>query len=101
MNTMTYGEMKERGYLMTKRDSKANGYTLLATNGKGWEGVTNGWHVCYSYGKPVAKIRLHGGEFVRLWDGYTGTTLRHVNEFRENHGLYSINKKGWDALKVA
>lgn len=101
MNTMTYQEMKANGFLMTKREAEAKGYTRLSENGKAWEGVLNGWHVCYSYGKPVAKVRLYCGEFVRLWNGYTGTTLRHVNEFRFNHGLPKINKKAWDLMKVA
>ena len=41
-----------------------------------------------------------GGQFVRIWPGYSATTARHVNAFRAACGLPGMNKKEWDALKV-
>lgn len=54
--------------------------------------------VLVSYNTPVCAIR--GGEFVRLWGGWSATTGRHVNEFREWHGLPRITKSQWEKMEV-
>lgn len=33
--------------------------------------------------------------FARYWGGYSATTMRHINEFRRQLGLSSMNKKAW------
>lgn len=38
--------------------------------------------------------------FVRYWGGYSATTMRHINEFRRQFGLQSINKKAWESMDV-
>lgn len=54
--------------------------------------------VLVSYDTPVCEIR--DGEFVRLWGGWSATTMRHVNEFREWHGMPGITKAEWKKLEV-
>ena len=46
-----------------------------------------------SYDTIVCKIEK--GKFVKLWNGYSVTTLNHVNDFRRLFGLSAINKKEW------
>lgn len=52
-----------------------------------------------SYTTTVCKIV--DNEFIRLWDSWSLTTSRHINEFRQQHGLPKISKKEWDAMGVA
>lgn len=49
-----------------------------------------------SYETYVASIDSNG--FHKLWNGYSATTMRHVNSFRVMHGLPVIGKAEWDKL---
>ena len=53
-----------------------------------------------SYETEVAKIDK-GGNFVKLWNGYSCTTMNHINDFRTLYGFDTLNKKGWDSLPCA
>lgn len=62
-------------------------YELIPTDGrKGFYGKAvvivedNGTETLYSYGTPIVK-RLVSGELVKLWDGWTATTGRHIQAF--------------------
>lgn len=57
----------------------------------------NGEKTLISYSTRVAKIDSDGN-FERLWGGYSATTMRHINSFRETYGLDSIGKKQWEEL---
>ena len=50
-----------------------------------------------SYDTLVCKID-EKGLFVRLWGGYSVTTMKHINDFRLLYGLEKINKKEWLSL---
>lgn len=41
------------------------------------------------------------GKFVRYWDDYSTTTMKHVNDFRVQHELNRLSKKDWDEIPVA
>lgn len=45
-------------------------------------------------------LRLINGSLIRLWDGYSATTMRHINEFLQQFGFPSGSKKDWEALPV-
>lgn len=51
-----------------------------------------------SYSTIVCRIR--NGKFERLWDGYSSTTMRHVNSFLELYGISGGGKAWWNKLKV-
>ena len=62
-------------------------YELIPTDGrKSFYGKAvvmvedNGTETLYSYGTPIVK-RLASGELVKLWDGWTATTGRHIQAF--------------------
>lgn len=52
----------------------------------------------YSYNTKICKI-AHG-KFYRFFNGYTATTMKHVNEFRMQNGFQKLNKKEWLKLEV-
>ena len=60
----------------------------------------NGETVLQSYDTEVCKIDSNG-EFIRLWSGYSLTTMRHINAFLELFGIPGGGKKWWDSLEVA
>lgn len=51
-----------------------------------------------SYNTIVCKIV--DGNFVKLWDGYSNTTARHINAFRKLYGFSQINKTEWVNMEV-
>jgi hypothetical protein len=62
-------------------------YELIPTDGrKSFYGKAvvivedNGTETLYSYNTPIIK-RLVSGELVKLWDGWTATTGRHIQAF--------------------
>ena len=55
--------------------------------------------VLVSYETQVSRIGSDGS-FHRLWSGYSATTMRHVNEFRERYGLPKITKAQWEKMEV-
>ena len=59
----------------------------------------DGTETLYSYNTPVMK-RTTNGEFIRMWGGYSSTTMRHINAFIEMFGVSGGGKKWWDALPV-
>ena len=59
----------------------------------------NGEKVLQSYNTEVCKIGSNG-EFVRLWGGYSVTTMRHVNSFLSFFGISGGGKSWWDSQPV-
>lgn len=51
-----------------------------------------------SYNTIVARIR--NGNFERLWDGYSATTMNHVNSFLDTFGISGGGKAWWTAQEV-
>ena len=60
----------------------------------------SGAQVLRSYHTNVCKV-TRDGRFVRLWDGYSVTTMRHVNAFLAFVGLPGRGKAFWDAQEVS
>lgn len=52
-----------------------------------------------SYDTIVCKID-NTGKFVRMWEGYSATTMRHINAFIEMFGISGGGKKWWDSLET-
>lgn len=40
------------------------------------------------------------GIFKKFWNGYSKTTITHVNDFRKAHFLEKLYKKDWESLSV-
>lgn len=97
---------------MTKREFKMLD-KLMLTPKKNWEKLYHGapWHgsvyrlakngydVCISYRSPIA-MKTPDGRFVRLWFGYSKTSMGHLNRWSANVGLPQFTGKIWDRLVV-
>lgn len=82
-------------------------YELIPTDGrKSFYGKAvvivkdNGEKVLLSHNTEVCKI-TSGGEFVRMWSGYSVTTMRHVNSFLNFFGISGGGKAWWDAQTIS
>lgn len=54
-----------------------------------------------SYETVVCRWNKDNSAFVKLWYGYSATTMRHVNSFMRFVGLPTCGgKKWWEALEV-
>lgn len=51
-----------------------------------------------SYYTDVCKYNLKTDEFTKLWDGFSVTTLKHINTFRAFLGLNTFSKREWIEL---
>ena len=61
------------------------------------------YHILTSYGTDVVSvyIRPDGVPFVvKLWGGYSATTLRHVNELFMQQGFPKLSARAWRAMEV-
>ena len=52
-----------------------------------------------SYNTIVCRIK--NGKLYRTWNGYSITTMRHVNAFLNAYGMETINKKQWEQLEIS
>lgn len=96
---------------MTKKERKLV-EDLMKTPKSGWERVSasvapyqgmcwnlkkDGYDLLVSYKTPVA-LRTPKGEFVRLWGGYTKTTIGHLTSWCMLVRLPCVCGKLWDEL---
>lgn len=57
------------------------------------------YEVLISYNAAVAMLD-NKGHFIRLWNGYSATTARHIDAFRARFGMCGIGKHNWLALPI-
>ena len=53
-----------------------------------------------SYSTVVCCYNVRTKEFNRIYGGYSATTMRHIDSFRNNYGLNNIGKHMWESLEV-
>lgn len=61
-----------------------------------WE--SNGYIILRSYNTDVCAYNPTTNDFGKLWNGYSRTTMNHINDFRLQYGLKALNKKEWENL---
>lgn len=99
-NGVSYGG---RDYLWSnerselRQEVKNKGKVLSGSNYRACEIKTENGYILQSYYTEVAFIDFDGN-FKKLWDGFSVTTLKHVNIFRELHNLKSLSKYEWVML---
>ena len=84
-------------YKEAKKEKEA--FTLDGFGNRALVIPTDNGFVLQSYYTEVAKIV--DGKFYRLWDGFSTTTLKHVNIFRRHYGFDTLSKREWIELEVA
>lgn len=93
----------QSGYLVEsprKKDAlnnaKIDGYTVILpnSNNRAITIATDDEIFLQSFDTLILSINTTTGEIKKLWDDYSVTTLKHVNEFLRGYGL-QFNKKSW------
>jgi hypothetical protein len=56
--------------------------------------------ILYSYKTPVIAINYHTGIISRLWNGWSATTGRHINEFIKQETGHGLSKAEWQKMEV-
>ena len=51
-----------------------------------------------SYETIVCEYDPNTNTFRKLWNGYSRTTMKHINDFRKLCGLSMLIKKEWDSI---
>lgn len=85
-----------------RRDAKVRAELNNETYLSGFRATTrleyHGW-VLRSYNTDVAYFD-YDGKFHKTWDGYSATTLKHINLFRGKRGLAPLNKREWVEMEM-
>lgn len=76
---------------------------LVATLQKSYYGkakvrIENGVEILRSYDTDVFAYDTINGNIMKLWNGYSKTTMNHINDFLLQHGFPTIGKKEWLSL---
>ena len=84
-------------YKNTKKE--LNAFSLEGFGGRALIIPTDSGYILKSYYTEVAEIR--DGEFLKLWGGFSVTTLKHINIFRSFANMSTLSKREWIELEVA
>ena len=76
-----------------KSDKENGAFALEGFNGRAVIIPIENGYILKSYYTEVAAIV--GGSFFKLWEGYSVTTMKHINAFRDYFGLNHIGKREW------
>ena len=80
-----------------KKDKNENaGIVLDDFNNRAVIIPTENGYILKSYYTNVCKIV--NGKFIKLWGGYSNTTLKHINAFRAHYHFPMISKREWIEL---
>jgi hypothetical protein len=84
-------------YKAIKADNKG-----FALDGFGGRAIikpdNNGNLILQSYYTNVCRYNLKSDKFFKTWNGFSVTTLKHINIFRQFLGLKAISKREWIEL---
>lgn len=75
---------------------KSGGYVLDGFGGRAVIVPNEHGATLQSYNTYVCEIS--GGKFRKLWGGYSATTMKHINLFREYYGFPKLSKREWIEL---
>ena len=93
MDTNDMREMRNE-YKANKKEN--NAFALDGFNNRALVIPTEHGYTLKSYYTTVAAIV--DGDFVKTWDGYSVTTMKHINAFREYFGFARMGKRDWIEL---
>ena len=82
-------------YKAIKADRK--GFALEGFGNRALVIPTEDGYILRSYYTDVASVK--NGEFHKLWNGYSNTTLKHINAFRQFIGMNALSKREWIELE--
>lgn len=95
-----YDYLRENDQKELRKDLKElNGIKLKEFNNRAIIKPVDNGYILQSYYTEVCKYI--DGTFYKTWQGYSATTLKHINIFREYLGLSSIGKHEWIMLETS
>ena len=82
------------------KNARVAGNVAILPNSNNRALVIDSGNVVYlqSYDTLIISVDKTSGEIRKLWNGYSKTTLKHINDFLIPFGR-SFNKKGWENFK--
>lgn len=89
-------EEKELRAAIRERKYLSGSFPLPGSNNRASIRTDGSGYILTSYYTDVA--RIENGVFSALWEGYSATTMKHINLFRQLYGLPRINKRQWIEL---
>lgn len=78
-----------------------NAYSLEGFGGRALIIPDGNKLILRSYYTDVCEFDLKTEKFTRLWNGFSVTTLKHINIFRRFLALNTLSKREWIELEVA
>lgn len=95
---MKPGDQKDMRKEYREIKADRNAFALEGFNGRALVIPVENGYILQSYYTKVAVIR--NGEFFRTWEGFSVTTLKHVNAFRSFAGMQALSKREWIEMEV-
>lgn len=78
-----------------------NGYALDGFSGRALIIPDGNKLILRSYYTDVCEFDLKTEKFTKTWNGFSVTTLKHINIFRRFLALNTLSKREWIELEVA
>ena len=77
-----------------------NGFQLKGFNNRATVKQDGNVYTLTSYYTNVCSYNTDTKEFKKLWDGYSSTTLKHVNTFCDYFNITGYSKREWIELET-
>lgn len=90
---MESGDITELRQELKAIKENENGFTLEGFGNRAVVYPFEGGYILQSYYTEVACIT--DGKFYKLWDGFSVTTLKHINAFRKWANMNTLSKREW------
>lgn len=94
---MTYGSYELRPWYTNQKSFYGKANVTTTKDG------ADMYHVLRSYDTFVASVYVCSGGMPyvkKLWNGYSATTMRHINELLMQQGFSKLSARVWRAMEV-
>jgi len=81
-----------------RADVKRRGGVLGGTNNRATVSFNDGTYTLTSYYTVVCRYNPATNTFIKLWGGYSATTIKHINLFLDTFNKRRFNKHDWISL---
>ena len=92
-DSLTRDEQKKLRSELKQAKNKYNAFTVDGLTDRAVIIPTDSGFMLRSYNTIVCKY--YNGVFFKSWDGYSHTTMKHINAFRKYLNLAPLSKKEW------
>ena len=93
---MTPDDLKDMRAAYKEIKANKGAFILDDFGGRALVIPTENGYILQSYYTNVCEIK--NGKFIKLWEGFSATTLKHINAFRKHFNFPMISKREWIEL---